>query len=184
MRPRVVLGLALSVVGLWSVRCGTTQQPAIGSVGTGGDGGSGNGGNDGGTTSGPSDAGVTTATDAGTGYDAGSGGGATSDAGPAGGGNSDGGTIADECDGLSPGIVRAPTGRHVMSGDRVDCGAAVNAFGTLALSTNNVVEPSNGAIDFVGSDGTVRGRAPSGTNAFLVGRYDTFEGTQISGRGA
>ncbi|MCA1826742.1 MAG: hypothetical protein LC689_07350 [Myxococcales bacterium] len=69
-----------------------------------------------------------------------------------------------------------------MQGNRVDCTAFVDAFGVLALGTDNVLEPQNGAIHFVSRDGALRGSAPSGTNAFLLGRYSTFEGVAFTGK--
>ena len=130
---------------------------------------------------GPPDAGppATSGGDAGATPDAGSpgSGGGVVDAGTA----ADAGTTASECDGLAPEQVGAPNGRHTMQANRVDCSAAVNAYGVLALQMGNTLEPENSAVHFVGPDGTVRSQTPQGTHSFLLGRFSMFEGIGYSG---
>lgn len=102
--------------------------------------------------------------------------GTAADGGAAGGPGPDAGTLDADCDGLAPESVGAPSGTHAMQADRVYCTATVDGSGALALQMTNALEPQNGAVHFVGPDGTLRGSSPAGTNAFLLGRLSTFEG--------
>jgi hypothetical protein len=71
-----------------------------------------------------------------------------------------------------------------MQATRVDCNAAVNGNGVLALQMSNTLEPKNSAVHFVSPDGTVRGQTPAGTHAFVLGRLSMFEGVGYSGESA
>ncbi|MGE5047214.1 MAG: hypothetical protein ACM3PC_01495 [Deltaproteobacteria bacterium] len=70
-----------------------------------------------------------------------------------------------------------------MEGFQVDCNAAVNAAGVLALQTQNVLSPQDGVVHFVAPDGTLRGSSPPGTNTLLLGRLTAFEGAAFTGQG-
>jgi hypothetical protein len=96
------------------------------------------------------------------------------------------GTADAECDGLGPEPVGAPNGTHTMQADRVDCTAAVNGSGALALQMSNALAPQNSAVHFVGPDGKLRSSTPAGTTAVLLGRLSVFEGiayTNLPGNG-
>jgi hypothetical protein len=68
-----------------------------------------------------------------------------------------------------------------MQGMRVDCAAGVtDGNGSIALAISNILEPSNGAVHFLGPDGALLARNAS-TNAVLTGQLSGFEGKVWAG---
>lgn len=63
-----------------------------------------------------------------------------------------------------------------MTGFQVECSAAVNGSGIVALQTENIFQPVNAFVHFVNPDGSVRAGTSGNTDVHLLGRLSSFVG--------